>query len=153
MHPDRRLETDEDNPWLWTRFVGAVWEALGKGAARDVVSLRKVCERLWLPFVAHIRDGTYGTRDFSRLMVRTRGLFQGEGGLARGLVNASTSASTLAGGQEGRKRSAKGMLRFYSHSAHLRHSSNAFLTSPLHLHLTANHPQPLMTSLTTPPTS
>jgi origin recognition complex subunit 5 len=100
MHPDRRLETEEDNPWLWSRFTSVVWDSLGKNAARDVVSLRSLCEKLWLPFVAHIRDGSYGTRDFSRLLVRTRALFQNEAVLVENL--------TLATGPEAKKRSLKG---------------------------------------------
>lgn len=68
----------EDNAWLWTRFCAAVWDSLAKSAARDVVSFRHLAEKLWRPFVASIIDGTYGTRDFSRLMVAKRGLFQSE---------------------------------------------------------------------------
>ncbi|KAI4139840.1 MAG: hypothetical protein LQ340_007964, partial [Diploschistes diacapsis] len=97
MAPQRLLETEEDNTWLWSRFTGAVWDSLGKTAARDVVTFRGVCAKLWLPFVSHIRDGTYGTRDFSRLMVRTRALFQGEDVLVSSLLApapASAPAST-----------------------------------------------------------
>ena len=93
MPPNRRLETEEDNPWLWTRFSAAVWDSLGKTAARDVVTFRSVCIKLWEPFVAHVRDGSYGTRDFSRLMVRTRSLFQREDVLVGGLLAAPTNAS------------------------------------------------------------
>jgi len=69
---------NEDNAWLWGRFCAAVWDSLAKGAARDIISFRSLAERLWKPFVAPILDGTYGTRDFSRLMVAKRALFQGE---------------------------------------------------------------------------
>ena len=75
---DIRLVSDEDLSWLWSRFCGAVWDALARGAARDIVSFRAVCERLWQPFVRPIVDGTYGIREFSKLMIRNRGLFQGE---------------------------------------------------------------------------
>jgi len=68
----------EDNAWLWGRFCAAVWDSLAKGAARDIMSFRLLADKLWRPFVASIVDGTYGTRDFSRLMVAKRALFQGE---------------------------------------------------------------------------
>ncbi|MCJ1224201.1 hypothetical protein MMC12_000845 [Toensbergia leucococca] len=79
-------ETDEDSAWLWSRFCGAVWDSLGKGTARDLLSFRTVCERLWKPFIQPVLDGTYGTRDFSKLMVRNRGIFQGEAALMESLV-------------------------------------------------------------------
>ncbi|KAI9837610.1 MAG: hypothetical protein M1837_002944 [Sclerophora amabilis] len=69
-------EEAEDSAWVWTRFCSAVWDSLAKGAARDIVSFRAVCDRLWRPFVAPIVDGTYGTREFSKLMVARRALFQ-----------------------------------------------------------------------------
>lgn len=80
----------EDNTWLWSRFCGAVWDSLGKGAARDLVAFKNVCERLWTPFVTPIRRQEYGPRDFSRLMVRNRALFQSEAGLQDNLVAADT---------------------------------------------------------------
>jgi len=77
---------NEDNAWLWGRFCAAVWDSLAKGAARDIISFRSLAERLWKPFVAPILDGTYGTRDFSRLMVAKRALFQGEKQLINRLI-------------------------------------------------------------------
>ena len=79
-------ESNEDDVWLWSRFCGAVWDSLGKGAARNIVGFRRTCERLWAPFVQPIRDGKFGTRDFSKLMVRNRGLFQAEGALIEGII-------------------------------------------------------------------
>ena len=70
--------SDEDLSWLWSRFCGAAWDALAKGTAKDVVSFRAICERLWQAFVRPIVDGAYGIREFSKLMIRNRGLFQGE---------------------------------------------------------------------------
>ena len=84
-------ESEEDDAWLWSRFCGAVWDSIGKGAARDIASFRNVCKRLWEPFVQPIRDGIYGTRDFSRLMVRNRSLFQGEGVLTESIVPISAT--------------------------------------------------------------
>ncbi|KAJ9666134.1 hypothetical protein H2201_003812 [Coniosporium apollinis] len=76
----------EDNAWLWTRFLGVVWDSLAKGAARDIVSFRSVATKLWRPFVQPIVDGTFGTRDFSRLMVHRRTLFQSEVALLDGII-------------------------------------------------------------------
>ncbi|OCK77880.1 hypothetical protein K432DRAFT_333078 [Lepidopterella palustris CBS 459.81] len=69
---------EEDNLWVWSRFLAAVWDALAKNAARDLIGFRSLAEKLWRPFVQPIVDGTFGTRDFSRLMVHRRGLFQSE---------------------------------------------------------------------------
>lgn len=71
-------EHNEDRQWLWPRFLVAVWDSLAKGAARDLVRFRETAEALWEEFIWPIRKGEYGTRDFSRLMVRMRGLFQKE---------------------------------------------------------------------------
>ena len=79
-------ESNEDDLWLWSRFCGAVWDSLGKGAGRNVVDFRRTCEKLWSSFVKPIRDGTFGTRDFSKLMVRNRTLFQAEVALIEGII-------------------------------------------------------------------
>ena len=79
-------EAQEDNEWVWTRFCTAVWDSLAKGAARDIVSFKAACDKLWRPFVAPIVDGTFGTRDFSRLMVSRRHLFQSEDMLIESVV-------------------------------------------------------------------
>lgn len=89
--PDPSLEYTEelaadDNQWVWTRFLAAVWESAARSAARDVVRFRAVAERLWRPFVAPIVDGSFGTRDFSRLLVHRRALFQDEGKLLEKIV-------------------------------------------------------------------
>jgi len=80
------LERQEDDAWLWSRFCGAVWDSLGKVAARDIVSFRNVCQRLWVPFVQPIRDGLSGTREFSKLLVRNRSMFQAESALNERIV-------------------------------------------------------------------
>jgi origin recognition complex subunit 5 len=71
-------EAAEDDAYVWSRFCNAVWDSLAKGAARDLVSFRAVCERMWRPFVAPLVDETIGTRNFARLMVSRRPLFQNE---------------------------------------------------------------------------
>lgn len=68
----------EDDAYVWGRFCGVVWDTLAKGAARDLVSFRNACVKLWKPFTAPIVDGTFGTRDFARLMVSRRTIFQDE---------------------------------------------------------------------------
>jgi origin recognition complex subunit 5 len=88
------LERQEDDQWLWSRFCGAVWESLGKGAARNILSFASACERLWEPFVLPVRDGLYGTRDFSKLIVRNRALFQGETALIERLVPLAPADTT-----------------------------------------------------------
>ncbi|KAK7515138.1 origin recognition complex subunit 5 C-terminus-domain-containing protein [Phyllosticta citriasiana] len=92
---DDELAT-EDKDWLWIRHLGVVWDALAKGAATDVVSFEALARKLWDPFVAPIRDGTFGTRDLSRLLVHRRALFQSESALVESVVpSESTSASKL----------------------------------------------------------
>ena len=78
--------SDADSSWLWSRFTGAVWDSLAKAAARDIVSYREICERLWPAFVEPIVDGKYGTRDFAKLMVKNRALFQGESALVESVI-------------------------------------------------------------------
>ncbi|KAI9689402.1 MAG: hypothetical protein M1822_010053 [Bathelium mastoideum] len=91
-------EHDEDRQWLWPRFLVAVWDSLAKGAARDVVQFREIAEVLWEEFVGPIRKGEYGTRDFSRLMVRMRGLFQKEDDLVEGIVPEENQTSQVIKG-------------------------------------------------------
>ena len=87
------LERQEDDAWLWSRFCGAVWDSLGRGAARDIVSLRNVCQSLWVPFVQPIREGLSGTREFSKLLVRNRYLFQAESALSDRIVSLASTTS------------------------------------------------------------
>lgn len=84
--------TDEDSQWLWSRFCGAVWDSLGQGAARDILSFRATCSRLWKPFTEPILKGDYGVREFSKLMVRNRALFQGEAALTESIVTTSSTS-------------------------------------------------------------
>jgi origin recognition complex subunit 5 len=77
----------EDDAWLWTRFCAAVWDSLASGAARDIVTFRSIVDKLWRPFVQPIVDNTYGTRDFSKLMVAQRKLFQTESCLLDSVID------------------------------------------------------------------
>lgn len=89
------VTNDEDLSWLWTRFTTAVWDSLGQSAARDIVSFREVCSRLWRPFTQPIIEGHYGVKDFSKLMVRNRTLFQSEAALTDDIVPITPAASNI----------------------------------------------------------
>jgi origin recognition complex subunit 5 len=105
--------TADDDLWLWQRFCGIVWDALGRGAARDLVHFRTICERLWPSFVQPIRDGAVGPRELSKLVNRTRALFQGEDALRESVVPIGASAA------EDRKRIFKSEFIAYLHWIHL----------------------------------
>jgi origin recognition complex subunit 5 len=99
--PPPELEYDdevheEDKAWLWPRFCAAVWDSLGQNVARDLVSFREVCDRLWRPFVAPIVKGEFGTRDFSRLLVHQRKLFQDEKILLDNIITTVSQPSILS---------------------------------------------------------
>lgn len=87
---------EEDKAWLWPRFCAAIWDALGQNAARDLVAFRETCHKLWRPFVAPVIKGDFGTRDFSRLLVAQRRLFQDESSLLASIVQKPSSATTLS---------------------------------------------------------
>lgn len=53
-----------------------------------------MCDKLWQPFVKSIQDGTFGTRDFARLMVAKRGLFQAEDALIDSVIERRPGDST-----------------------------------------------------------
>jgi len=87
--PERGYDDEahaEDRAWLWPRFCAAVWDSLGQAAARDLRAFREVCHRLWRPFVGPIVCGDFGTRDFSRLLIAQRKLFQDESVLVAEIV-------------------------------------------------------------------
>lgn len=86
----------EDDAYVWSRFCGVVWDTLAKGAARDVVSFRRLCEKLWPSFTAPIVAGTFGTRDFARLMVSRRSIFQDESVLLHNVIRKTQSAGQPA---------------------------------------------------------
>ncbi|KAF2454546.1 origin recognition complex subunit 5 C-terminus-domain-containing protein [Lineolata rhizophorae] len=89
-------EAAQDNEWLWPRYLGLIWDALARGAARDLSEFEAVAERLWARFVQPIVDGELGTRDFSRLVIRARPLMQGEVGLSDGWVSAGAGSGTTS---------------------------------------------------------
>ena len=84
---------DSDSSWLWHRFVTATYDSLGASVARDIISFQTACHRLWPAFVAPILDkddakkpGDYWPREFSKLMVKNRPLFQSEVALVDSIV-------------------------------------------------------------------
>ncbi|KAL5116702.1 hypothetical protein ACEQ8H_005451 [Pleosporales sp. CAS-2024a] len=87
----------EDDAWVWSRFIVAVYDSLSKHTGRDLVSFRSTCLKLWRPFVEPILSGQFGTRDFSRLMINRRHLFQVEDAvLDRIIQDAAEPQSALA---------------------------------------------------------
>ncbi|KAK3719628.1 hypothetical protein LTR37_004165 [Vermiconidia calcicola] len=87
---------EEDKAWLWPRFCAAVWDSLAQNAAKDLVPFRDVCNKLWRPFVAPIVKGEFGTRDFSRLLVNQRRLFQDETVLLDSILSVRIAQATTA---------------------------------------------------------
>ncbi|KAK4504928.1 hypothetical protein PRZ48_002891 [Zasmidium cellare] len=87
---------EEDKAWLWPRFCAAVWDALAQNAARDLAAFQDACHKLWRPFVAPVIKGDFGTRDFSRLVVAQRRLFQDENVLLDSIISTPNGAATLS---------------------------------------------------------
>ncbi|THX61878.1 hypothetical protein D6D06_00329 [Aureobasidium pullulans] len=85
----------EDDAWLWSRYCAAVWDSLASGAARDIVTFKSILDKLWQPFVQPIVDGTYGTRDFSKLMVAQRKIFQAESCLLDSVIDEPQEDTTV----------------------------------------------------------
>ncbi|KAK0306642.1 hypothetical protein LTR01_005937 [Friedmanniomyces endolithicus] len=90
----------EDKAWLWPRYCAAIWDSLAQNAARDLVSFRAICIKLWRPFVAPILAGDFGTRDISRLLVAQRRLFQDETVLPDSIIASPTLAPPASQGQD-----------------------------------------------------
>lgn len=86
----------EDNAWLWSRFCAAVWDSLAAGAGRDIITFQSLTSKLWRPFVQPIVDGTFGTRDFSRLMIAQRKLFQSENCLLDTIIDEPQEDTTTS---------------------------------------------------------
>ncbi|KAF1952083.1 hypothetical protein CC80DRAFT_480102 [Byssothecium circinans] len=94
--PDLALE---DDAWLWGRFTAAVYDSVSKHTVRDLVSFRSAARKLWRPFVEPIVASTFGTRDFSRLMINRKHLFQSEEAiLDRIVADESKLSNTNAAG-------------------------------------------------------
>ncbi|KAL2041811.1 hypothetical protein N7G274_005595 [Stereocaulon virgatum] len=86
---------NEDSAWLWARFTAAVWDSFGQSVARDIVSFRVVCSGLWGPFIQPILDGHYGAREFSKLLIKGRGLLQSETALVDSILPIAPAAPNV----------------------------------------------------------
>ncbi|EHA50486.1 hypothetical protein MGG_03184 [Pyricularia oryzae 70-15] len=78
---------------LWSRFVGPVYDSLGKAAARTLPALRQACITLWPRFTAPILAGTHGPRELTRLLVAARTYLQDERLLAPGIITAQAPSA------------------------------------------------------------
>ncbi|KAF4813389.1 Origin recognition complex subunit 5 [Colletotrichum siamense] len=92
--PPTPTTTQDDTNFLWTRFCGAVCDALTTSAARTLPSCRHSCEALWPRFVAPILARTHGPREFSKLLIASRVHFQDESLLNPGIVSIRPGATT-----------------------------------------------------------
>ncbi|KAK1688532.1 origin recognition complex subunit 5 C-terminus-domain-containing protein [Colletotrichum godetiae] len=79
--------TQDDTDFLWTRFVGAVCDALTTSASRTLPSCRHSCDALWARFTAPILARTHGPREFSKLLIASRVHFQDESLLNPSIVS------------------------------------------------------------------
>lgn len=112
MAPDPEQSPDytpdlaaEDDAWLWSRFLGAIYDSLSKHTGRDLLSFKACAMKLWRPFVEPVVSGQFGTRDFSRLMVNQRHLFQSEDAVLDRIIAANSAAKTTNGVAEVIKKS------------------------------------------------
>lgn len=77
---------------LWTRFCGAVHDALTKSAARTLPAFQLACNSLWRRFTTPVREGNLGAKDFSKLLIAARVHFQDESLLDPGIVRRRDAA-------------------------------------------------------------
>ena len=84
---------------LWARFAAATHDALirpagGGGGGGGPTALLRTCRALWPRFTAPVAAGTHRAREFGRLLVAARLLFQDERVLVPGVL-AKPAASAL----------------------------------------------------------
>ncbi|KAI9744246.1 MAG: hypothetical protein M1818_002398 [Claussenomyces sp. TS43310] len=103
-------QSEHEHREFWTRFCSAVWDTLSKHSGRDVPSFRSTCLRLWPSFTAPIRDGTYSTKDFTRILVAKRSLLQDENLLVPTILPASTDGATNLANGIGKEARASGLI-------------------------------------------
>ena len=84
-------EIGADEMWLWSQYITAVWDSLAHVAARDIPSFRDLCVKLWPVFTQPVRDGKCKIREFSRLMIAHRALFQKDDALLDDIATAPTT--------------------------------------------------------------
>ncbi|KAH7073999.1 origin recognition complex subunit 5 C-terminus-domain-containing protein [Paraphoma chrysanthemicola] len=99
----------EDDSRLWSRFTAAVYDSLSKHTGRDLASFRSCAMKLWRPFVEPVTSGQFGTRDFSRLMINRRHLFQLEDSVLDRIIKTSepTTNVTVEPSTPSKRRAAK----------------------------------------------
>ncbi|KAH3996718.1 hypothetical protein HBI38_155780 [Parastagonospora nodorum] len=100
----------EDDAWLWSRFISAVYDSLSKHTGRDLLSFRRTCMKLWRPFVEPVVTGQFGTRDFSRLIINRKHLFQVEDAVLDRIVADAEPQAALEPTTPSKRRAAKMMI-------------------------------------------
>ncbi|KAI5800339.1 origin recognition complex subunit 5 C-terminus-domain-containing protein [Peziza echinospora] len=94
-HPPPTPEEDlEESLFVYPRFLATVWESQAKSTARTLVRFKQVSDSLWDEFVRPIREGEYGTRDFSKLFVKQKEMFRREENIVDYVIGGSTATST-----------------------------------------------------------
>ena len=89
--------TAQETADLWARFAGATHDALIQGGGGGgLAALRRACDALWPRFTAPVAAGTYRAREFTRLLVAARVLFQDESVLVPGVLGAASSNTPSA---------------------------------------------------------
>ncbi|RYP51273.1 hypothetical protein DL768_003370 [Monosporascus sp. mg162] len=92
--------TPQETADLWARFAAAVHDSLVKPAGpRTLPALRQACAALWPRFTAPVAAGTHRAKEFSRLLVAARVLFQDESVLQPGIMvsaRSRTNASSVS---------------------------------------------------------
>lgn len=90
------MTSQEETTELWTRFCGAVHDSLTKSASRTLPSFQHSCQSLWPRFIAPIIAGSHTSREFSKLLIASRGHFQDEALLNPSIISVPSSGSTTA---------------------------------------------------------
>lgn len=78
---------EADTKDVWFRFCGIVWDSLSKHSSSDLISMRSVCLRLWPKFIRPFLDGTHTAKEFSKVIVVNKFLFQDEGALVPSIIS------------------------------------------------------------------
>ncbi|EMR67256.1 putative origin recognition complex subunit orc5 protein [Eutypa lata UCREL1] len=89
--------TPQETADLWARFAAAVHDALIRTAGpRTLPALLNACRALWPRFTAPVAAGTHRAREFGRLLVAARVLFQDESVLQAGIGGIGLPSSAAA---------------------------------------------------------
>ena len=78
FHPAQPLEQTSDDYFVYSRFLSALYDSLGRSATPDLPGFLRLVWVLYPRFVEPIMSGLIPARDFGRLLVRQRSLFQSE---------------------------------------------------------------------------